>query len=77
MKKLVITDKMSMNEQKARMIVNHTIENVTSEDQLKNWLLDQVTGLVIDGMVLTYAWLTYDAAVKYFNEATGRNTQSI
>ena len=77
MKKLEITSKMSMNEQRARMIVNHTIESVTSENQLKNWLLDQVTGLVIDGMVLTYAWLSYGAAVAYFNEATGRNVQSI
>jgi hypothetical protein len=77
MKKLAITNQMSMNEQRARMIVNHTIENVTSEDQLKNWLLDQVTGLVIDDMVLTYAWLSYDAAIAYFNEATGRNKQSI
>lgn len=71
MKKLTITSDMSMNEQKARMIINHTIENVTSEDQLRKWLLDQVTGLIIDGMVLTYPWLAYNAALEYFREATG------
>lgn len=77
MKKLAINETMTMNEQRARMIVNHTIENVTNEEQLRKWLLDQVTGLVIDGMVLTYAWLSYGAAVAYFNEATERNKQSL
>lgn len=77
MEKLTINETMSLNEQRARMLVNHTIENVTSEEQLRKWLLDQVTGLIIDGMVLTYAWLSYGAAVAYFNEATGRNNQSI
>ena len=72
MRKLLINDKMSLDEQKARMIVNHTIENITSEDQLRKWLLDQVTGLIVDDMVLTYPWLAYGAALDYFNEATGR-----
>lgn len=70
MKKLTITSEMSLNEQKARMLVNHTIENVKDENQLKNWLLDQVTGVVIDGMVITYAWLAYGEAIKYYREAT-------
>lgn len=70
MKKLRIAPDMSMNEQKARMIVNHTIDYVKDEESLRKWLLDQVTGVIIDDMVITYAWLTYGAALEYFKEAT-------
>ena len=70
MKKLVITKEMNMKERKARMIVNDTIEHVKSTNELKNWLLNQVTGLVVDGMTITFPWLTYEQALGYFNEAT-------
>lgn len=70
MKKLIITDKMSLNEQKARMIINHTIDYMKDENAFKNWLIDQVTGVVIDGTVLTYPWLAYGAALDYYSEAT-------
>lgn len=70
MKKLRITPDMTMNEQKTRMIINHTIDHVKDEESLRKWLLDQVTGVIIDDMVITYAWLAYDAALRYFKEAT-------
>lgn len=70
MKKLNITKTMSPEEQKARMLVNHTIENIKDENSLRNWLLDQVTGVVIDDMVITYPWLAYGEALKYYEEAT-------
>lgn len=59
-----------MTEQRARIIINHTIESVKSANELKNWLIEQVTGVEIDGTVYTYPWLSYEQAVRYFNEAT-------
>lgn len=70
MKKLTITNKMSMDEQRARMIINDTIAKVKNENDLRKWLLDQVTGVEIDGITYTYAWLTYERALGYFEEAT-------
>lgn len=70
MKKLAITNEMSVNEQKTRLMINHTIERVSNENQLKNWLIEQVTGVEIDGVTITYKWLTYEQALGYFREAT-------
>lgn len=70
MKKLAITDRMSATEQRARIIINQTIEAVKDENALKNWLIEQVTGVEIDGMKITYPWLTYEQALAYFDEAT-------
>lgn len=70
MKKLSITAKMNHAEQQARMTINHAIEHVSNPDELKNWLIDQVIGVEIDGVTYTYPWLTYDEALNYFNEAT-------
>lgn len=61
---------MSMNEQRTRIMINDTIERVRNANELKNWLIEQVTGVVIDGVVITYKWLSYEQAVRYFNEAT-------
>lgn len=70
MKKLTITSEMSANEQRARIMINHTLDYIKDENNLKNWLLDQVTGVIIDGMVITYPWLAYGAALDYFKEIT-------
>lgn len=70
MKKLNTTGKMSRAEYQARMTINDVIERVSNADELKNWLIDQVTGVEIDGVTYTFPWLTYEKAVQYFNEAT-------
>ena len=73
MKKLTITNKMNLEEQRTRLIINDTMKYIKNENDMRIWLLQQVTGLVVDGMVLTNAWLSYDAALNYYKEITGQN----
>ena len=70
MKKLVITNEMSTNERKARMLINHTMDYIKEKNEFKNWLIDQTTGVIKDGMVITYPWLSYEAVLNYYKEAT-------
>ena len=71
MKKLTITNKMSMKEQRTRISINHVIEKVDNADRLRKWLLDQVTGVEIDGVIYTFPCMTYEEAMRYYREAVG------
>lgn len=71
MKKLNITAKMDLAEQRTRMTVNRVIEKCGNPDRLKNWLLDQVTGVEMNGVYLVFPnTMTYEQALGYFEEAT-------
>ena len=74
MTKLYTNGKMTAREQANRIMVNTTIENMKkfgrfNENELKNWLLLQVTGFEKDGIQYVFPnTFTYEESVAYFNE---------
>lgn len=73
MKKLTVTSKMSLNEQRTRLSVNDVIEKCGNDtNRFRNWLLNQVTGLKDkDGDWLIFPnTMSYEQANRYYREAT-------
>lgn len=72
MKKLTVTSEMSLNEQRTRLSVNDVIEKCGNDtNRFRNWLLNQVTGLEIDGVWFTLPnTMSYEQVNRYYREAT-------
>lgn len=79
MTRLYIDGRMSSREQTNRIIVNETIKMMKkagrfNENEFRNWLLNQVTGVEINGVTYIFPeTFTHDEAVRYFNEIYTQN----